>query len=44
MQISKAAVNQVGDVEGVRPDLNALEQLIDLLIRHLLTELGKYIS
>lgn len=33
-----------GGVEDVRSDLNALEQLINLLVRHLLAELGEDIS
>jgi len=32
------------EVENVRSDLNALEQLIDLLVRHLLAELGENVS
>lgn len=31
-------------MEDVRSDLNALEQLVNLLVRHLLTELGEDIS
>ena len=31
-------------MEDVRSDLNTLEQLINLLVRHLLTELGENIS
>ena len=31
-------------MEDVRSDLNALEQLINLLVRHLLAELGEDIS
>jgi len=31
-------------VEDTRSDLNTLEQLIDLLVRHLLTELGEDVS
>lgn len=31
-------------MEGARSDLNTLEQFIDLLIRHLLTELGEDVS
>lgn len=34
----------MGDVKDVRSNLNSLEQLIDLLVRHLLTELGEDIS
>lgn len=34
----------MGDVEGARSDLNTLEQLINLLVRHLLAELGEDIS
>lgn len=33
-----------GEVEDVRSDLNALEQLINLLVCHLLTELREDIS
>ena len=31
-------------MKDVRSDLNAFEQLIDLLVRHLLTELGENVS
>lgn len=31
-------------MEDVRSDLNALEQLVNLLVRHLLAELGEDIS
>ena len=31
-------------MEDVRPNLNALEQLINLLVRHLLAELGEHVS
>jgi len=33
-----------GEVEDVRSDLDALEQLINLLIRHLLAKLGEDVS
>ena len=39
-----AANTERGEVEDVRSDLNALEQLVNLLVRHLLTELGEDIS
>ena len=32
------------EVESVRSDLNTLEQLIDLLVRHLFTKLGEDVS
>ena len=44
VQTSEVVVNKSGDVEDVRPDLNALEQLVNLFVRHLLTELGEHVS